>query len=108
MSRTQLPNRRPSLTVETEWQGHPITVTVGYDQTGEPKEVFANAAKGGQMQGTLADACVIISIALQHGITPDALGKSLGRVPDLLRGADATDHASPLGAVLAVVAGGAA
>jgi hypothetical protein len=104
MSRISLPTRRPNVTIAAEWQGHEILVTVGVDlKTGAPIEVFANAAKGGDVAATLADASVLISIALQNGVTPDALNKSLGRVPDLLRGEDATLPASPVGAVMAVV-----
>lgn len=98
--RLPLPNRRPSITAETTWtaqdgSAHPFTVTIGLDLEGRPREVFANHAKGA-MAATLADACVLISIALQHGITPQALGKSLGRVP--LWEADAP--ASPLGTII--------
>jgi hypothetical protein len=92
------------MTIAADWQGHEILVTVGLDLlTGAPAEVFANSAKGGDVAATLADASVLISIALQHGVTPDALAKSLVRVPDLLRGEDATLPASPVGAVMAVV-----
>jgi len=48
MTRQTLPTRRQNLTVATAWEGHEILVTVGFDPaTGEPMEVFANAAKGG-------------------------------------------------------------
>ena len=105
MTRTALPSRRPSLSCDTAWQGHPITVTVGFDATGAVRECFANTPEGGHMAATIADACVIISIALQHGIAPDALAKSLGLVPDPSRGKDATQPASPLGTVMGVVCG---
>ena len=72
--------------------------------TGAPMEVFADTTKGGQMAATLADACVVISIALQHGIGVDALSKSLGRVP-VLWGAEGQDApASPVGAILEAIA----
>lgn len=103
MNRQQLPHRRPNLTLETEWNGHPVTVTVGYDLDGQPREVFANTRSGGDMAATLADACVVVSIALQHGIPAAALAKSLGRVPDLHRGGGATAPASPVGTILEAV-----
>lgn len=104
MTRASLPTRRPSQTVATEWQGHPISVTVGlYPDTGRPGEVFADVLHGGQMQAVLSDACVLISIALQHGIPPQALAKSLAQVPDLARGKNATAPASPVGAIVAVL-----
>jgi hypothetical protein len=101
MSRQALPTRRPSAAFATEWQGHPITVAVGYyPDTGQPGEVFADTAKGGQMQATLSDACVLISIALQSGVPPEALAKSLAREPDMRGGEQA---ASPVGAVVDVL-----
>ena len=109
MSRTTLPARRPSQTIATEWQGHPFTVTIGMDpSTGLPLEVFADTAKGGQMQSTIADACVLVSIALQHGIRASVLAKSLSRVPDVMAGGDADLAGSPIGVIVAHVMEGAA
>lgn len=101
MSRATPPNRRPNITVAAEWGGIGFTITAGYDpRTADLCEVFADTPKGGQMQSTLADACVLISIALQHGITTHQLAKSLARVPDVFAGGDATLPASPIGAIL--------
>lgn len=104
-----LPHRRPNVTLSVDWQGHPLDVTVGFDPaTGQPAEVFVNTPKGGDMQAALADASVILSVAMQHGVTPAELGKSLGRVP-LLWGAEGeTQPASPLGAVVEAIAAEAA
>jgi hypothetical protein len=100
--RAVLPTRRPNLSLACEWEGHPITVTVGFDPaTGKPAEVFADTVKGGQMQASIADACVLLSIALQHGITPADLGKSLGRVPVWGQTYDAP--ASPVGAIVQAI-----
>lgn len=105
--------RRPCVTTDTEWQGHPLTVTVGLYPDGTPGEVFAQpiraGARHGQMTDIIADACVGVSISLQHGIPPEALAKSLGQVP-VLHWDEATEAmverpepASPVGAILAVV-----
>jgi hypothetical protein len=104
--RKTLPNRRPNLTRAVQWDGHDFTVTIGIDPaTGAPAEVFADTRKGGQMQATLADACVMISLALQHGIAPADLAKSLGRVP-VLWGPEGRDApASPVGAVVEALLG---
>jgi hypothetical protein len=104
-ARIPLPHRRPSATIDAEFRGFPMAITIGYDPTtGVSREVFANAGRSGSdMQATLADACVLVSIALQHGVTPAALAKSLGRVPDPMRGEDATDHASPIGVIVAAL-----
>ena len=102
MPRIPLPHRRPSRTYATAWEGHPITVTVGFHPaTGQPMEVFADAEKGGQMQATIADACVIVSIAMQHGIPPEALAKSLSRVPDMFGGGDLPG--SPIGVIVGAI-----
>ena len=98
--RQTLPNRRPNATMQTEWAGHPISVTVGFDPaTRLVSEVFADAMNGGAMAETLRDACVWASMLLQHGCTD--LGKSLGRVPDYT---GAEHAASPLGVIAECVA----
>lgn len=95
MTRQTLPNRRPNITLQTEWQGFSISVTVGYDPaTGLPSEVFADVLNGGHMAETLKDACIWASKLLQHGC--DDLCQSLGRVPDYT---GAEHAASPLGVI---------
>lgn len=101
MTRQILPNRRPSIFVNADWQGHELTISASYNpDTARLAEVFADTPKGGQMASTLADACTIISIALQNGLTVAELSKSMARAPDLLRGENATMPASPVGAIL--------
>lgn len=105
LNRRPLPNRRENVTVEVKWCGVEFTVTPGYDpETGDLAEVFADCPKGGQMAFTLADACVLISVALQHGITVDQISKSLSRVPDTFVGGDASLPASPVGAIIEALA----
>jgi len=100
------PSRRHNITQAVEWHGIAFTVTPGFDpQTGALCEVFADTRKGGDMAATLADACVLISIALQHGITANQLSKSLARSPDTFAGGDATLPASPIGAIMDAIAG---
>lgn len=83
MTRTRLPDRRPSWTVETQYQGRPITVTIGLDPLDAQRlEVFADGAKiGCDLAHLISDLCVVISVALQHGATPDELRGSLGTLP---------------------------
>lgn len=85
------------MTVQTDWDGHPLTITVGYHpKTGKACEVFCDAKKGGQMAETIRDAAVWASLILQMGGTPEDLAKSLGRVPDYT----GTERAaSPLGVI---------
>lgn len=104
MTRATLPTRRPNVTLSIDWNGHPLDVTIGFaPDTGAPAEVFANTPKGGDMQAALADASVILSIALQHGIAPADLAKSLGRTPVLWGDEGATQPASPVGAIVEAI-----
>lgn len=81
--RTRLPDRRQAVTHDVAWGERQYTVTVGFDAAGAPREVFADGAKeGSAMAAILADACVVISLALQAGVPPDALGRSLGEDAD--------------------------
>lgn len=104
MTRSTLPQRRSNITRAVEWNGHAFTVTIGLDpDTWQPAEVFADTAKGGDMAAALADACVILSIALQYGIAPADLAKSLGRVPVLWAGEGVDGPASPVGAIVEAI-----
>lgn len=104
MTRQTLPHRRSNVTRAVEWNGHAFTVTIGLDPaTWAPVEVFADTLKGGDMAAALADACVVVSIALQHGIAPADLAKSLARVPVLWGDDGQTAPASPVGAILDAV-----
>lgn len=106
MTRTRLPHRRPSVTCELEHGGHRFSVTVGFDLDGRPLEVFADG-RTSHMGQMIADACVAVSLALQHGCPAEALPRSMGRVPDPLAGADACVPASAVGAIAEAVAAAA-
>ena len=108
-ARNRLPNRRPSHTETLAVAGQTFTATVGFDpETGRPCEVFLTAGKEGSLiNAMLADAAVVISVALQHGISAQSLAKSVGRLPegpvtpaDLDPGQPARLPASPIGAAL--------
>jgi hypothetical protein len=84
--------------------GQTFTVCVGYDDAGHPLEVFADGQKtGSSMAAFIDDACIVISIALQHGLTPAALARSLSTVPVWANGARDEGPASPVGAILAAL-----
>jgi hypothetical protein len=108
VNREHLPNRRPSVIRPVEWagpDGQPFecAVGIGFHLDGRVAEVFASDLKiGSAMRTLLEDACVITSIALQSGVAPEALGRSLGRVP-VLESEDAP--ASIIGAIVAVLVG---
>ena len=77
-----------------------LSATIGFDEVGHPAEVFLSGAKDGSgMASILADASVVISIGLQHGIPARALAKSIARIPESLDG-PATKAASVTGAAL--------
>ena len=82
--RKRLPNRRPAITETLEVEGQSVEVTIGFAPEGAAvREVFLVAGKSGSMLDSLiADAAVVISVALQHGVPPAALSKSVGRLPN--------------------------
>lgn len=105
MARKILPHRRPNATTEVAIGGFAFTVTVGFDLSGRPLEVFADGVKIGTDIGHMvSDACVVISLALQHGCPAALLPKSMGRLPDPAQGTGTCGPASALGAIAAVVA----
>ncbi len=110
--RQRLPNRRPSHVETMEMAGQVFTACIGFDpETGAPRELFLNGGKeGSQFDAMLADAAVVISIALQHGVPAVALAKSIGRLPaspvtpaDLEGPRPERVPASPIGAALDLV-----
>jgi ribonucleoside-diphosphate reductase alpha chain len=81
--RRRLLNRRRAETRDIEVAGMKLSATIGLDIDGSPRELFLSGAKDGStMAAILADASVVVSIALQHGISPHALAKSISRAPD--------------------------
>jgi len=76
--RHALPARRRSTTIRLTLEGQKFHVTVGFYDDGKPGEVFADVGKTPQaIQQIISDACILISIALQHGVTGEELRKSL-------------------------------
>jgi ribonucleoside-diphosphate reductase alpha chain len=71
-----------------------FSVTIGFYPDGTPGEVFIDGAKTGQdIQSTARDAAVLLSLALQHGVSPDSIRHAV------TRGAS-EEPASILGAVI--------
>ena len=110
--RQRLPNRRPSHTEALEVAGQTFAATVGFDpKSGQPRELFLMAGREGSMlNALLADAAVVISIALQNDVSGEALARSVGRLPaypvapvDLDNGPGQKVPASLIGAVLDLV-----
>ena len=102
--RRRLPDRRRNTIRDIAFGGQAFTVCVGYDDAGRPLEVFADGQKtGSTMAAFIDDACIAISIALQHGIAPAALVRSLSTVQVWANGVKGEGQASPVGAILAAL-----
>ena len=100
-ARAHLPNRRPNETADLLFERQHYHVTIGFFADGRPGEVFCHGAKvGSGMDLLIDDACVVLSMLLQHGAEPMDLAHSLGRLGD---GAPA----SIVGALAALVANNA-
>jgi hypothetical protein len=84
MNRNRLPDRRPNETLDLMFDGTPYGVTIGFfPTTGGIGEVFTHGAKvGSAMDAILDDACVALSLLLQHGLAPSSLAASMGRNGD--------------------------
>ena len=102
MTRQCLPNRRAAMTVGIEHSSQQFTVTIGFYPDGRPGEVFTHGIKtGSSLDALLADACVLLSILMQHGVGADELASSMG-----CHGS--SEPASVIGAVLDLMASAAA
>lgn len=86
MTRTRLQNRRLAVTRELEFAGKTYLVSAGFDTSDGSapvlREVFIAGAKTGQdVRNIVEDASVLISLALQYGATPQAVARSMARLP---------------------------
>jgi hypothetical protein len=98
MTRERLPDRRFAETVALEHGGTRFMVTIGFYPDGRPGEVFTHGLRtGSNLDGLLADACVVVSCLIQHGAEPRELAASMGRLGN-------AEPASVIGAVLDLVA----
>jgi hypothetical protein len=98
MTRTRLPDRRAAETIQLEHNGTRFMVTIGFYPDGRPGEVFTHGIRtGSSLDALLADACVVVSCLIQHGVAPQDLAASMGRL-------GSTEAASIIGAVVDLVA----
>jgi ribonucleoside-diphosphate reductase alpha chain len=81
--RERLTDRRSSDETTVEHAGQSYVVGVGYYADGRPGEVFINTGKTSEsIHQHAADAAVILSIGLQHGIPAEAFARSMPRHDD--------------------------
>jgi hypothetical protein len=83
-ARHDLPDRRLTATRKlTTKEGFAIHLSIGYDpnEDGRPREIFYSGGfkSGSQLEFQIQDACVLISLLLQHGFLPTDIAKSLAR-----------------------------
>ncbi len=82
-TRSRLPPRRKNETADLVFEGTRYHATVGFTSDGEAREVFCHGAKvGSGMDRLIDDACVMLSLLLQHGVQPRELVRSMGRLDD--------------------------
>lgn len=80
MTRMRLPNRRAQTTVGLAFDGARYEISFGRFDSGAPAEVFIDSMKPGSGMHALAhDAAVLISLALQHGVSLPVLRHALAR-----------------------------
>lgn len=96
MSRQEIPNRRPCVnrSVPFTFTDNGLTVhlqvTFGFNdkegmRRGEVREVFCASFKAGtQMNSTVMDGCILMSLLLQHGMTADDLASRMYRPPTVM------------------------
>jgi hypothetical protein len=82
-ARERLPNRRPAAAVEFAHRDALYRAHIGFFQGDKPAELFINAQQQNSTLDAFAgDAAILVSLLLQHGVTPLAIGHSLKRNPD--------------------------
>jgi hypothetical protein len=83
MTRRKLPQRRDAIAVELEHATHRFRMQLGHFADGAVGEVFLDATKqNSALDAFAADAAILISLLLQHNVTPAEIGHALRRAPD--------------------------
>jgi hypothetical protein len=83
MTRRRLPHRRGAVALDIEHAGHRYRLHVGCFPNGTLGEVFLDAAKqNSTLDAFAADAAILVSLLLQHGVLPAEIGHALRRSPN--------------------------
>lgn len=97
MPRQALPPRRHSITLPVWHDNMEYTVSFGI-VSGRIVEVFCSPFKtGAGLKSLINDACILISVLLQHGVTIGSLVETLGQ--NTQEGQTQGPAASALGAI---------
>lgn len=113
--RVKIPNRRYGATTVVEWVNfdgstREYVCTFSFGPMGRVSEVFVSATGkgaskvGSDEQAVVNDACIAISLLLQHGVPADALAKSFGENRTMAKPEERGPPSSPLGAIARVAA----
>jgi hypothetical protein len=82
-ARRRLPHRRGAVALDIEHAGHRYRMHIGYFSDGAVGEIFLDATKQNSMLDAFAaDAAILLSLLLQHSVTPAEIGHALRRAPD--------------------------
>lgn len=80
MTRTPLPNRRDGVTVPVVHRNQTFACTFSFDDSGHVREAFMRSTKeGNDFSALMVDACIAVSILLQHGESMGSLVKVFGQ-----------------------------
>jgi hypothetical protein len=80
MIRSRLPNRRVHEIREFEFRGLAYTAGIGRYPDGALAEIFLECSKAqSQLAADARDAAICLSIALQHGVPPEAIRLAVAR-----------------------------
>lgn len=80
MTRTRLPNRRPSELLDFRHDGHNYCAGVSRYENGAPAEIFLSTGRPGTSLEALArDVAIVASLARQHGCSVECLRHALTR-----------------------------
>src|SRR2546425_539910 len=77
--RKRLPNRRPSLTFDFEFEGQDYGATASRFDDGRIGEIFLDAGKvGSALQQHASTSAILTSLLLQHGVSPGTIRDAVG------------------------------
>lgn len=83
-NRKKLPNRRPSELLDYDMNGNLFTASLGrYPDDGALAEIFLRSGKAGtHLNVAMLETAVAVSMALQHGCSPETLRAAMPRTED--------------------------